>query len=375
MIELLAERKMVVWVHIHGRPLDMTKARDRRDLQEDAVDSEYESAKTSARTKRDHEARAARGGPAGRLSFGQKAIYNPDTGKLIGRVVVPDEFVLVDELLTRFVAGESLWRLEKNWLARGIVNRSGNSFGQSQLRDMLRNRNYIGERVHVAGKTTRWWKASPEDVTITKGNWTFIEDEKERDRFREKFLTAQAMLSEPGRKKHRSGGATHLLTMFSKCDPCGGPLTARKRAAGQRYIFHNKGCVSISEPELDEFAVEVLHTWLESDEAFNALSHGKADLAELVAAQTEVKKLDTDHNDMIAAKRANRMSLKAFLDLEPALLADLAAAEAKVAALEIPPELRELLEPGEEIRERWEDKEIEAQRKIALDLDLPAGLW
>ena len=49
LIELCEERGIRIWVTTHGRLYDPANARDRRTLLEDAVDSEYESAKTSKR--------------------------------------------------------------------------------------------------------------------------------------------------------------------------------------------------------------------------------------------------------------------------------------------------------------------------------------
>ncbi|MDQ0664685.1 DNA invertase Pin-like site-specific DNA recombinase [Arthrobacter ulcerisalmonis] len=66
LIELCEERGIRIWVTTHGRLYDPANARDRRTLLEDAVDSEYESAKTSKRLQRDMRSDAEKGRPHGR---------------------------------------------------------------------------------------------------------------------------------------------------------------------------------------------------------------------------------------------------------------------------------------------------------------------
>ncbi|WP_373458732.1 recombinase family protein [Pseudarthrobacter sulfonivorans] len=63
-IELCEMRGIRIWVTTHGRLYDPANARDRRSLLEDAVDSEYESAKTSTTSTR--YALQRREGPAAR---------------------------------------------------------------------------------------------------------------------------------------------------------------------------------------------------------------------------------------------------------------------------------------------------------------------
>ena len=60
LIELCEMRKVRIFVTTHARDYDPTNARDRRSMLEDAVDSEYESAKTSERLRRSTRAAAER---------------------------------------------------------------------------------------------------------------------------------------------------------------------------------------------------------------------------------------------------------------------------------------------------------------------------
>jgi DNA invertase Pin-like site-specific DNA recombinase len=71
-IELCEVADVRIHVTTHGRTYDPANARDRRTLQEDGTDSEYESAKTSARARRSTAAAAAKGQPHGRVPYGSR---------------------------------------------------------------------------------------------------------------------------------------------------------------------------------------------------------------------------------------------------------------------------------------------------------------
>jgi DNA invertase Pin-like site-specific DNA recombinase len=66
LIELCELRAVKIYVTTHDRLYDPANPRDRRSLLEDAVDSEYESAKISLRARRAQAAAAAEGRPNGR---------------------------------------------------------------------------------------------------------------------------------------------------------------------------------------------------------------------------------------------------------------------------------------------------------------------
>jgi DNA invertase Pin-like site-specific DNA recombinase len=74
LIELCEQQQVSIFVTTHGREYAPVNARDRRSLLEDAVDSEYESSKTSARAVRTHAASAEAGRPVGRPVRGGRSV-------------------------------------------------------------------------------------------------------------------------------------------------------------------------------------------------------------------------------------------------------------------------------------------------------------
>lgn len=81
-------------------------------LLEDAVDSEYESAKISARSKRAAAANAAAGRPHGHVPYGYRRVYDPVTRRLVAQEPEPGEATVIGELFERLEAGHSLRSIE-----------------------------------------------------------------------------------------------------------------------------------------------------------------------------------------------------------------------------------------------------------------------
>ncbi len=347
LLDLLAEGPKLVWVSTHGRMYDATNHRDRRTLLEEAVDSEYESGKTSDRLRRDHADRAAEGRPVGRQSWGYRSVYDERSGKLVRRE--PDHESgrpkLVLELFEQFAAGTSLSRITRDWRAQGIVNGKGKPFTGMQLRDMLRNRVYIGERVHVPGREVRWWRARDE-VVITDGQWEPIVP-------RELFFQVQTILDDPARVLTKPGGARHFLSMIALCGPCSGPLSANTLRGEPVYRCHHNGCVCVLEADLDRLAMRRIEDYLSAEVVHAGLQQAGEQAAEelaqldalLASERAELKNLER-------RVRARELSIDFAASVEPGIRARLAELEARRTELETPPELRGLVGPRGEVQAR-----------------------
>jgi site-specific DNA recombinase len=73
-LNLLRDNDVALHVTSHRRLYDLNNPRDRRTLDEDGVDSAYESAKTSMRIRRHTAANAAKGRPHGRVPFEHRPV-------------------------------------------------------------------------------------------------------------------------------------------------------------------------------------------------------------------------------------------------------------------------------------------------------------
>lgn len=167
-----------IYVTTHGRMYDPANPRDRRFLLEDAVDSEYASAKISGRTLRGLQANARDGKPHGICPFGFKRDYVTLKGKLVpvSQYAHPHEAPLIVELFTRTRAGDSFRAIARDWAARGITGRRGRLISSETMRDLALNVAYIGLR-------------STKGTTV-KASWDRLVSD-------ELFYAVQAILADP----------------------------------------------------------------------------------------------------------------------------------------------------------------------------------
>jgi len=172
LIELCEDAGVRIFVTTHGREYDPANPRDRRSLLEDAVDSEYESSKVSARVKRAHAANAAAGRPHGPTSFGYIRRYDERTKALIAQEPHPQLAPVVIELFRRLRKGHSLMAIARDFAARGIMNASGRPFSPQHLRVLALTPAYAGIRVHQPKgplRTRRNPRLGDPGVTQTQG--------------------------------------------------------------------------------------------------------------------------------------------------------------------------------------------------------------
>lgn len=344
LLDLLAEGRKLVWVSTHRRMYDPLNPRDRRTLLEEAVDAEYESGKSSERLRRDAADRAAEGAPGGRLSWGYRSVYDERSGRLVRRE--PDwesgRPELVNELFDRFVAGTPLSRIERDWAAKGIVNGKGAPFRSVDLRHMLRNRTYIGERVHIPGRQTRWWKARDAAI-MTTGQWEPIVD-------RAVFFEAQGILDDPSRVTTRPGGARHLLSMIALCDPCSSPMRAGKGRDQPVYRCGGAGCTTVPKDELDVLGLRRMEDYLSSKNVHQGLRQADArDSEELGKVRADIAKENAELSNLKARTKAGELTIDFAASVEPGIRARLADLEERRRELETPPELRGLVGTREEV--------------------------
>jgi DNA invertase Pin-like site-specific DNA recombinase len=354
LIDLLEERGKLVWIHTHGRMYDPSNGRDRRTLLEDAVDSEYESSKSSERQRRSHAARATQGRPVSRVSFGYRRVY--EEGRLLGRAPDPERSPLVEELFRRFASGEALRRIEMDWKGRGVVNGAGNPFTSPHLRDMLRNRAYIAERVHVPGKETRWWRAR-EDAQIYPAQWEPIVD-------RATFFRVQARLDGAATGKVRPGAARHLLSMIAVCDTCEAPMTANKSHGKPVYRCHVRQCAVVSQLALDLLGERRILHYLSTPGTYRGLSQEVTD-SELEKVESQLAEAQAELDELANRVAAGELSVTFASRIAPRLESRVTELTRRREELATPSILRGILDPGEDVLERWRTGAIEVKRRIA----------
>lgn len=355
LIELCEERAVRIHVTTHARTYDPANHRDRRSLLEDAVDSEYESAKKSDRLRRSAAAAAAEGRAVSRVPFGYRAVYNPSTGRLEGRV--PDEAAakIVLELFEKVAAGQSIKGIAAEFAARGIEKRSGGPFSAPHLRSLLNNRAYIGERAYIKGRKDRWQRRG--EAVITPAQWAPIVG-------RDLWFTVHSILSDQARVKNRPGGARHLLSMIARCDPCGGPLNAIVEKGNPVYRCRDKGCVRVSKGDLEAVATERVRRYLSSPAVYRGLRQEGEDADQALAdVDSQLAAVRFELDDLERRTSEGRLTLEFAERVEPGIRARIKTLQDRRDELATPAVLRGLFTPGGDVDERLSAMSDVAQRR------------
>jgi site-specific DNA recombinase len=368
-LNLLRDNNVLLHVTSHRRLYDLHNPRDRRTLDEDGVDSAYESAKTSMRITRHIAANAAKGRPHGRVPFGYRRIYDPDTGRLVSQVPKEGEAEIVRELFARLAQRHSLHSIAKDFATRGIVNDSGTPFSAQHLRILATNPTYAGLRVHDTGRHGRAPRPGPGTTTVTatvtEGQWEPLVD-------RRRFHVVQQFLSAPGRRTNgaRPGRAVHAFSMILRCGVCAGPLVVRnsreKGVAVAEYFCQKKSCVRANKAELDGFATDAVLAALQSPQLYAALTPADGEHeAELAAVRDRLADLRARHDELAHSVVSGALSPLFAAKAEPEILAAIAEAEKREQELLTPGVLTSLIAPGADVAQRWHDAQTSTKREVA----------
>ncbi|NGN92654.1 recombinase family protein [Nocardioides sp. KC13] len=359
-LDLLRDQRVKVHVTSHGRTYDPTNARDMRNLQEDGVDSEYESAKISARSTRAHREHAVAGKPTGRTPVGYVRTYDPQTRRFVSQDPDPETAPMIKELFDRIAAGHSLRSIALDFEARGYVNGKGTPYTIQHLRTLARSWAYTGLRVHIPGRTpsTNTNVIHRPDVQLTEATWEPLVS-------RETFYAVQNILDDPARLVARPARAAHLLSMIAKCDVCDDVLTVRFAASEKRqpsYACRKSAHVRVIESDLDEVAEAVIVGYLAREDLEATIDAKKNPGEDLQTIRDEIATLrrrlddladDTSLSERVLSRRA------AALEKE---LNDLIERE---KAASTPAVLRGLIEPGKGAELRWKALPLEVKRQVA----------
>lgn len=358
LLDLLEDRGVRVWVHTHGRVYDPANGRDRRTLLEDAVDSEYESSKTSDRLRRDAAALAREGHPTGRIPYGYERVYEIRNGQ---RVIVeqrphPVEAEHVRELYRRLLAGDTFMAIEEDWARRGITTRHGKRWTNTHLLSLALSPTNAGLRVHAPGVRGRRHLGSG---VVTKAKWPALVDEAD-------FYTVQRMLRDPSRKTWRPGGAKHWLSRIAVCGPCGRPLTVIEKHGAERYRCA-KGCVLVRKDQLEEWVESVLLEYLSRPDVHAVVaSRDAAADAELSRLDADIARLRLELAEAEAAEPETVHEARMLAKLTARLADQISGLEARQAELSMPSVLRGLV--GDDVESRWAAADIRVRRTVAKEL-------
>jgi len=244
-----------------------------------------ESDDKSLRLKRKHAELAA----AGKVSGGGARPFGYEADRV---TVIASEAVVVREMASRVLAGDSLRSIAVDLNSRGIRTSMGNEWETSGLKRVLMSPRISGRREHGG--------------EFFEAVWSGIITPDESDRLR-RLLGSRTRSS--GRAPRR-----YLLTGgLLRCGRCGASMVARPTAQGTRRYVCAKGpgqagcgrMSAIAEP-LEAFIVEAVLYRLDTPQLAAALTDTRRDRQETAELEDQVAG-DQEMLDGLAADYANRL--------------------------------------------------------------------
>jgi site-specific DNA recombinase len=363
LIELCERAGVRIFVTTHGRVYEPGNPRDRRSLLEDAVDSEYESGKTSLRMTRAHAAGAAQGRPAGVVAYGYQRSYDPRTRALVAQEIVPDEAKVIRELYDRLHKGHSLRSIAADFDTRGVRTRAGKPFTGRSLSDLALSPAYAGLRAHKPGGRGKFRDLT--GVTLVDATWPPLVDRATW------WAVRRALTSRAGTLP---GATSHWLTGTAVCHVCDRSLWSNRVRGGTPRLACPKGHVRIEEAELDAHVEKLVLAYLRRPDVIDQLRAGSSDDTVLAGVRDSLAEARAELAALRAAVSAGTLTVASLVAAEPGLLARVEELERRERDLSAPPQLAALITPGKDVRRRWAKAPMSARRDVARILLTPALL-
>lgn len=283
-----------------------------------------ESAITRKRVMRDQASAAAAGRPHGKIPYGYRREYDPDSGALLRQVVREDQAAVVREAYRRILGGEPATTVAADLNARGVPSPGGVDWSRNTLLQILHRPTMAGLRVYrgqVAGPAA----------------WPPIVSEDDWFALQAKYRCAA---NDPEHVR-RDGAVKHLATGIVRCAACRGELAIHRDRGRQTYRCGVRYCTSAPvdglERRLSALAVARLSR-ADARDLFVAADDGAAR-----AAQDELDALQARLDSFTDAAADGGLTPSALGRIEAKLLPQIAAAQARARVAGVPAALQDLL--------------------------------
>lgn len=318
---------------------------------------------------------AARRTPHGRLPYGFRREYDPNTGVLVrqtpfqedGATLTPEAQVLADAVLA-ILNGVTLRAICRDLNARGVPSpRKPNkrtlaenpdgvvtTWNPQSLRQLLLNPTIAGRRIHQGQDIgpAAW------DPIVDYGTW----------------LRLRAILTDPARltiSVPRGPEPRHLLSGIAKCGECGATMKAATNMARlpRAYTCRHEGCmrVTVSAPRVEERVEAALSALFRRPdfrervvamhERQEAAAQREPDVASLIAA----KEAELDEADVL--RKEGVLSLRSYGIETSRIEAEIEELRARQTSTVASPALRRLI-TAKTFQDGWDAANLMAQREI-----------
>jgi len=331
------------------RTFDLARAGDWKVLADLGVDAAHESEKTSMRLRRGMAAAARNGTPHARVPYGFRREYDPVTRKFAGQVEDPETAPVVREIIGAVARGTPINVVLGSLNERGVPSPAGGLWRSNSLR-------HVATRVGYAGLRSHKGQTHP-------AAWDPIVDV-------ETFWRAQRVLSDPTRTSNggratRPGAQRWLLTNIATCGVCGAGMTARpagKRRAGYKCPLSH---VSVAMDDLDRHVAAAVVAFMSRPDAYADLRQaGADDDREALAARAQSETLRARLDEWRRSAAHGETTPSSLAVIEADLSAQIREADSRARRASLPPAVRELLAPAEDVLGRWLALPVPARRTV-----------
>lgn len=269
--------------------------------------------------------------------------YEPD------RVTIrPDEAVIVQEVVQRFLSGEAIRGLCADLNKRAVRTTRGNEWKTQVLRRLIASPRISGQREH-------------HDVIIGDAVWPAIITPEQTARVR-------AILADPSRRATRAP-RSYLLKGLVRCGRCDAVLVGRPREDGsRRYVCaagpNFLGCggtYALAEP-LERFVTAAALDALDSANVHAAIHRRPSDGED--EWQTRADQLTRKLDDLAATYAAERIDMREWLTAREPLRRQLDEAQMRLARAAGRLALVSYAGRGVELATKWSSYSIDRQRAV-----------
>jgi len=342
----LCERKNVL-ICYNGRAYDMSDRQDRFTTGFDALRAEDEADQIRERNLRTVRLNAERRRPHGRIPYGYRREYDPDTGALLRQVPDEAQAQVLREAASRIAAGQSLYAVAKDLNARHVAPPGGARWwDQTTVRQVLLRPSNAGQRQF-------------QGEVIGAASWDGILDEQ-------LYYTVVGILTDPGRLNHRDGAVKYLLSGVALCGACLPVRNLLKSTPRRTYTCPVCFRVSIRADWFDA-AVEtaVLEHVSRPEFAASLLARDEVGAGGALAEARALEAQLEDARRLAATFEGGRFRLSAvsLAALEEQLLPRIAAARSRAVDAEVPEVVRRLAAGSWSV---WHEQLDLGQRRTAI---------
>ncbi|MFC9941218.1 recombinase family protein [Nocardiopsis alba] len=316
-----------------------------------------ESGVTRKRILRTVRAQAAKGRPHGKIPYGYKREYDPDTGSLICQVVREDHAEILNEVAERVLSGEALLSISTDLNKRNVPAPRGKLWSATALKALITNPRLVGDRVH-------------QGVVVGSADWPAIFN-------RETYLAVVSRLTDANRGRRRDASIKHLLSGFAVCDVCGGSMFVLHPKGGPAYSCGGKergrssgpgslGHVSRSTKRVEADVESVVTARLAREDLVDLLaSRESRDEGQMQRLRDELASARAQLEEARNAAAARKLSVMSLAALETALMPEIESLEERLRVVRLPPVVGELAVPDVDVvRERWEALPLLTKRLV-----------